>query len=45
MKVFLGLLRVLITIGPIMVVDLSASAILLRFAGHLDSRRVDYISD
>ena len=28
-----------------MVVDLSASAILLRFAGHLDSRRVDYIPD
>ena len=37
-KVFLGILCVLLTLGPIMMVDFSMGGILFRFAGHLDSR-------
>ena len=35
-KVFLGILCVLLTLGPIMMVDYSMDGILLRFARHLD---------
>ena len=37
-KVFLGILRVLLTLGPIMMVDFSVGGILLRFAGHINIR-------
>ena len=37
-KAFLGILRVLLTLGPIMMVDFSVNGILLqKFAGHLDN--------
>ena len=37
-KAFLGILRVLLTLGPIMMVDFSVGGIFVRFAGHLDGR-------
>ena len=37
-KAFLGILRILLTLGPIMMVDFSMGGILLRFASHLDSK-------
>ena len=35
-KVFLGILRILLTLGPIMMVDFSVGGILVKFASHLD---------
>ena len=43
-KAFLGILRVLLTLGPIMMVDFSMGGILMRFAGHLDSRALKSIT-
>ena len=37
-KTFLGILRILLTLGPIVMVDFSVGGMLVRFAGHLDSR-------
>ena len=37
-KAFLGILRVLITLAPVMMVDLSIDGILVRFAIHLDGK-------
>ena len=42
-KAFLGILRVLLTLGPIMMVDFSVGGILVRFAGHLDSKIFKFV--
>ena len=40
-KVFLGILRVLLTLGPILMVDIAVSGILQRFAVHIDVTILD----
>ena len=44
-KAFLGILRVLITLAPIMMVDFSIEGILGRFANHLDETFLEYLMD
>ena len=44
-KAFLGILRVLITLAPIMMVDFSIEGILGRFASHLDEKVLEYLTD
>ena len=44
-KAFLGILRVLLTLGPILTVDFSMSGILWRFASHLDRRLLESLVD
>ena len=44
-KAFLGILRVLITLAPIMMVDFSIEGILGRFARHLDAKFLKYLKD
>ena len=42
-KAFLGILRLLITLAPIMMVDFSIEGILGRFANHLDETFLEYL--
>ena len=42
-KVFVGILRVLLTLGPIMMVDFSVRGILMKFASHLDIKAYESI--
>ena len=43
-KAFLGILSVLLTLGPIMMVDLSINGILWRFASHLDIKFLNLLA-
>ena len=44
-KAFLGILRVLLALAPIMIVDFSIDGILGRFAGHLDGKSFEHRFD
>ena len=44
-KAFLGILCVLLTLGPIMMIDFSVGGILVRFAGHLDGQMFESITN